>query len=55
MSKAGGVLRHLRLTRESFTITTFPGVSDQTIISHAIAAELKPAATSPRVAEPTKP
>ena len=38
-SQVGGVLRHLRLTRESLTITTFPGVSDQTIVSHAIAAE----------------
>jgi hypothetical protein len=54
-SQTGGILRHLRLSRETMTITTFPGVSDQTIISHAIAAELKPAATSPRVAEPTKP
>ena len=35
----GGVLRHLRLCRESMTLTTFPGVSDQTIVSHAIAAE----------------
>jgi len=42
MSNAGGTLRHLRLSRESMTITTFPGVSDQTIVSHAIAAELKP-------------
>lgn len=38
-SKVGGVLRHLRLTEESMTITTFPGVSDQTIVSHSIAAE----------------
>jgi hypothetical protein len=37
-SRQGGVLRHLRLSRESFTITTFPGMSDQTIVSHAIAA-----------------
>jgi len=36
-SKTGGVLRHLRLTRESLTITTFPGVSDHTIITHALA------------------
>jgi hypothetical protein len=35
----GGTLRHLRLTREELTITTFPGVSDQTIVSHAVAAE----------------
>jgi hypothetical protein len=38
-SNVGGTLRHLRLSRESMTITTFPGVSDQTIVSHAIAAE----------------
>ena len=37
-SKADGALRHLRLSRESLTITTFPGVSDQTIISYAVAA-----------------
>lgn len=37
MSKSGGVLRHLRLTREALTITTFPGVSDHTIITHALA------------------
>ena len=42
MSNVGGVLRHLRLCRESMTITTFPGVSDQTIVSHSIAAEPKP-------------
>jgi len=37
LSKNGGVLRHLRLTRESLTITSFPGVSDATIITHALA------------------
>lgn len=42
MSNVAGTLRHLRLSRESMTITTFPGVSDQTIVSHAIAAEPKP-------------
>lgn len=41
MSNSGGTLRHLRLCRESMTITTFPGVSDQTIVSHAVAAEPK--------------
>lgn len=41
MSNVGGTLRHLRLSRESMTITTFPGVSDQMIVSHAIAAEPK--------------
>ncbi len=35
---AGETLRHLRLTKESLTITTFPGVSDQTIVIHAVAA-----------------
>lgn len=43
-SNTGGVIRHLRLSRETMTITTFPGVSDQTIVSHSIAAEPKPAA-----------
>jgi len=38
-SRNNNVLRHLRMSAESLTITTFPGVSDQTIISHAIAAE----------------
>ncbi len=38
-SNAGGIMRHLRLSRESMTITSFPGVSDQTVVSYAIAAE----------------
>ena len=38
MSKTGGVLRHLRMSKEFMTITTFPGVSNQTIVSHSIAA-----------------
>jgi len=46
-SQTGGVLRHLRLSRESMTITTFPGVSDQTIVSYSIAAEPKPAEPKP--------
>lgn len=37
-STKDGTLRHLRLSAESFTITTFPGVSDQTIVSYAVAA-----------------
>lgn len=46
-SNTGDVLRHLRLSRESMTITTFPGVSDQTIVSHSVAAVPKtPPATS---------
>jgi hypothetical protein len=48
-SNTSGTLRHLRLSRESMTITTFPGVSDQTIVSHAIAAEPRPEAA--RIAE----
>ena len=51
-SHSGGVLRHLRLSRESMTITTFPGVSDQTIVSHAVAAEPKPAATTQAPSSP---
>ena len=43
-SNVGGTLRHLRLSRESLTITTFPGVSDQTIVSYSVAAERKPEA-----------
>ncbi len=37
-SHSGGTLRHLRLSRESMTITSFPGVSDQTVVSHSVAA-----------------
>lgn len=55
MSKTGGVLRHLRLTRESLTITTFPGVSDQTIISHATAVTPETAPTPPPAPRPAKP
>jgi len=44
-SNTGGTLRHLRLSRESMTITTFPGVSDQTIVSYAVAAEPAQAST----------
>lgn len=49
MSNVAGTLRHLRLSRESMTITTFPGVSDQTIVSHAVAAE--PTSETSRIAE----
>ena len=55
-STTGGTLRHLRLSRESMTITTFPGVSDQTIVSHSVAAERKPEKDTPTVeASPAKP
>ena len=52
ISRTGGIVRHLRLTSESMTITTFPGVSDQTIVSHSIAAEPKPASESKSAAPP---
>lgn len=45
-SNTGGVLRHLRLTRDSMTITTFPGRSDQTIVTYAIANP--PGSASPK-------
>lgn len=55
-SHNGGVLRHLRLSSEALTITTFPGVSDQTIVSHAVAAEPKPTAGPPvRASHPPQP
>lgn len=34
-SDTGGVYKHLRLTRDTLTLTVFPGVSDQTVITHA--------------------
>ena len=48
MSKTGGVLRHLRLTRDSFTITAFPGVSDHTVITHALVIAADTPATAPK-------
>jgi len=53
MSRADGVLRHLRLSGETMTITTFPGVSDQTIVSHSVAAA--PRATAVASPTPEKP
>lgn len=54
MSKTDGILKHLRLSSESMTITAFPGVSDQTIVSHSVAAEpiqkMKP--IPPRIFDP---
>lgn len=35
-SDHGGVHKHLRLTRDTLTLTTFPGVSDQTVVIHAV-------------------
>lgn len=54
MSTDSGTLRHLRLCRESMTVTTFPGVSDQTIVSHAVAAEPKSGPIG-KVQAPTSP
>ncbi|MCW1884467.1 hypothetical protein OKA04_06970 [Luteolibacter flavescens] len=33
-----GVHKHLRLTRDTLTLTVFPGVSDQTVVTHAVLA-----------------
>ena len=52
-SRVDGVLRHLRLSGETMTITTFPGVSDQTIVSHSVAAA--PRATAVATPAPEKP
>lgn len=57
-NRLAGELRHLRLCKEFLTITTFPGLSDQTVISHAIAAEPKTANTpppDPKASPPTTP
>lgn len=53
MTSNGGVLRHLRLTRDALTITTFPGVSDQTIVTHAVV--VVPSASLPAAEAPAKP
>ena len=55
ISRTGGILRHLRLSSESMTITTFPGVSDQTIVSHSLAAEPKSASLPASETKPPKP
>lgn len=46
-SEHGGVLRHIRMTREELTITTFPGVSNQTIVTHATGVPPKGVPVSP--------
>ena len=38
-SNKGGELRHLRLTTDEITITTFPARSDQAVVIHAVAAD----------------
>lgn len=53
-SRNNNVLRHLRMSAETLTITSFPGVSDQTTVIHAVAAE--PIETNPNTPpEPLKP
>lgn len=52
MSTAGGVVRHLRLSAEALTLTTFPGLSNQTIVSHAIPAPSEPAKTAAASSQP---
>jgi hypothetical protein len=37
-SSAEGILRHVRVTREALTITQFSGMSNQTLVTHAVAA-----------------
>jgi len=54
-SQTGGVLRHLRLSRESMTLTTFPSVSDQTIVIYAVAAEPKSVEPLSRTSTPQSP
>jgi hypothetical protein len=53
LSEQSGIVRHLRLSRETLTLTVFPGVSNQTIISTARAAsggspEAPPMSQGPR-------
>lgn len=42
-SDHGGVHKHLRLTRDTLTLTAFPGVSDQTLVTRAIFIPQPPA------------
>ncbi len=53
-SDHGGVHKHLRLTRDTLTLTVFPGVSDQTVITHATLAPppAEPPARDPRDESP---
>lgn len=64
MNHAGGTLRHLRVSRDGLTITTFPGLANYTIVSHAVpvatpaskpalAGNSEPAAPAPVAAGPT--
>ena len=42
MSRADGALRHLCISRESMTLTIFPCMSDQTVVSYAIVRQQQP-------------
>lgn len=54
LSDQSGIVRHLRLSRETLTLTVFPGVSNQTIISTARAAtEVSP--VSPPISQGPRP
>lgn len=48
LSQSSGLVRHLRLSRETLTITSFPGVSDQTIVTTAVGVEGNPESVSPK-------
>lgn len=50
-SDHGGVHKHLRLTRDTLTLTTFPGVSDQTVVIHAV---LDPSSADPAAGSGTR-
>jgi len=52
-SQKGGVLRQLRLTGDTLTITAFPGVSNQTIITYAVVAPPPKALPAPKEPEST--
>lgn len=52
-SEQSGVFRQLRLTQDSLTITTFPGVSDQIVITHAQLAPPPKAVSVEQYDQPT--
>lgn len=53
-TRSGGLFRHLRLSRESLTITAFPGVSDQTIVTYAVGVETAPESDGPKTDLPAQ-
>ena len=52
MSTSGGVVRHLRLSGDALTLTTFPGLSNQTIVSHAVPVTSDPAKQATKRPQP---